>query len=484
MDAESRKVPKELGLVDLNEVLLHVLPITEIYRSRSHDRVEFDYATKSRVVRLNAVAFFPIGPPPRRPDLCPLVLSTELDGSFGCVGTLDQNRVATIHFPNQYRLQPVEVEGLRTHWQTVEKAAKALERNVHLVRKMFGNVRIRVGSKRELFDIGLGFTTTVDQETSYATGLAKLAPGGMTLYSNEALNAFRLMDERWTFVLNNMEEGLQKRNGRINADMAFKQDDMEIKPLVEQFISWKMQQPFSRSLFQPATGRGFYESLSVVGVEGLDSIATWGPPAYSTTKTKHYHADNGLRPPTNIPTQRSWMKKPGVRVVYSKFRGILPVGTQGTVIGVYPTLLVEDGHSIDFKLTFGNSALMEVLLDMPSLAGSRLGDRAPPLRGVVAPASHFMAPLRDNRGRGRGDNRGRGRGDNRGRGRGDNRGRGRGDNRGRGRDDSSVRGHGDSRGRGHGEGRNDSGGGSHGRGRGRGHQHNNDTNGNKRADAH
>ncbi|KAH0478375.1 MAG: hypothetical protein KVP17_002349 [Porospora cf. gigantea B] len=216
---------------------------------------------------------------------------------------------------------------------------------------MFGNIRLRIGSKRELFDVGLGFTTTVNEETSYATGLAKRGRHGV-LYSDEALEAFRLMDERWTFVINNMEEGLRKSE-RIKAE-AFKQDDMEIKPLVEQFLSWKMQQPFCRSLFQPATGQGFYECLSVAGVEGLDSVVTWGPSTHSTTKTKRYHSDNDQRPPTNIPTQRSWMKKPGVRVVYAKFRGILPIGTQGTVTGVYPTLCVaDDTGGIDYKLTYG-----------------------------------------------------------------------------------------------------------------------------------
>ena len=271
----------------------------------------------------------------------------------------------------------------KKQWFTCDQVARELGRSSNFVWALFGEVWVRAGRNQE--EIGMNFWSLASTgEPQCVAGFSKYAPKRKEMrwnrwdtpnraewfFAQEAVHEMKQYANDWPEVMDeltvaveqtvNVSNGLTLQGKRLFN--RFKQPE-GMKPASSQRDDWvseyylnKLVSYVNASRFKTLSLCPFtYAALNAEFVSLVDAFVT-----QSAALVNSSDADAGSKSPAAVEL--------GDRGIYTKTNGHVPVGTWGTVIGVYGN--TESSFRID------------VLLDKESLSASSLSGTCPEMRGI------------------------------------------------------------------------------------------------------
>ena len=257
-------------------------------------------------------------------------------------------------------------------WKTVQEVSNVLRLGDGLVWKLLGSVQVRNGGGFE--EIGLNYFLDNGGRTLCCAGISRKVASGWR-FSDTAVEALRTYTESFPSVIDAVRNSLTNKAG-LNIKQVFHGSPSEVDyqlGKLSKFIKSKTSArlvPLVHTALPSAGVRAIEEACE--RVKGLVDMTEFGVKDNLVTAA-HLLKVEHLK---SLPSL-------GQRVVYLGHGGAVPIGTRGTVIGVY-------GDKVQ-------TAQVELLLDVKSLGASSLYGRCSEMRGLLVNADTIIltSPLKD-----------------------------------------------------------------------------------------
>ena len=246
-------------------------------------------------------------------------------------------------------------------WKTVQEVSNVLRLAEAVVWKLLGSVQVRNGGGFE--EIGLNYFIDHAGKTLCCAGISRKVSSGWR-FSDFAVDAVKAYTETFPAVVEAVRNSIANKAG-LNIKGVFQGSPSEVDyqlGRLSKFIKSKTSArlvPLVHTAL-PSAGVGAIETL-LASIHGHIDNAVFGNKDGLVTTAKLLK-DEQLRV---LPLL-------GQRVVYLGNGGAVPIGSRGTVIGVY-------GDKV-------HTAQVELLLDVKSLGASSLYGRCSEMRGILVNA--------------------------------------------------------------------------------------------------